>query len=102
MTRLVKLFSFFLMLALLLACGTSTPDAADPTQAPAATETLEPTATPEPSPTPTNAPVTAFATKNVNCRSGTSTDYPIVTTVSTGTEMVVLGRVADFQPLKPV
>lgn len=96
-TRGVKvaliLAGFILFLCACDALGT----AAEP---PTAVPTLRPTITlfvppPTPRPTATLEPVRMTVNSNVNCRSGPSTNYAILTSLQSGAVVDGLGRVSD-------
>jgi hypothetical protein len=88
LTRHARILILLVLVLLLLACGSATEIA--PTAAP--TATLAPSATPEPTLTPTLEVVNAVPASNTNCRSGPSTDYPVMVSIPAGTEVKVLGR----------
>jgi len=87
----LRLALIFSVLLLLLACGTESGNDYVSTAAPEAVY-IAPTATQEPEATPTAEEEWVSATKNTNCRSGPSTDYPIEVTIPQGREVMVLGR----------
>jgi hypothetical protein len=82
-----------------LVAGTLTAVAGEALQTQAAlpteTSTDLPTSTAAPTLTPTKEIVRITITKNVNCRKGASTIFPVKATLTTGMEIVVLGRNKD-------
>jgi hypothetical protein len=99
-TRVGRVAFLLILLLFLLACGSSVPNTAVQTTA-LAIATLAPTPTPtlepvlEPTVTPTPEVVRVAPIQNANCRSGPSTDYPVLLSIPAGTEVIVLGQNAD-------
>lgn len=91
LSRHARVLILLVLVLFLLACGSSATEIA-PTIAP--TTTPAPTATLEPTLTPTPELAKAFPDKNTNCRSGPSTDFPVIVSIPAGTEAKIIGRSA--------
>lgn len=87
----LRLALIFTVVLLLLACGTESGSDYEYTAAPEEVY-VAPTATRQPEATPTAEEAWIAVTKNTNCRSGPSTNYPIEVTIPQGMEVKVLGR----------
>ena len=96
-----RLAILVVLVLILLACGSTTPTAKAPVDAPGNIATLAPTFTESPAatlqPTLTATPDLAkvFPIDNTNCRSGPSTAYPVQVSLTAGSEVKMLGRSAD-------
>lgn len=88
---IVRLIILLGLCLVLIACETSSQNNSSPTQAAQSTAIFVPTITRFSVPTSTPEAAAVSMTKNTNCRSGPSTDYPIEVTIPAGSEVVVWG-----------